>query len=176
MATVASGVVRGSRPGVVAAVRSRMPAGGSLPQEIWERRHGGIVVVLWAHVPAIVLFAVVQGEGLRHGLLEASAVVVLASAATLPQLSRMERTTAAALGLLTSSAVLVHLSGGVIEMHFHFFVMVGVVVLYQEWVPFLASVAYVVLHHAVIGSLDPESVFNHSAALNAPWKWAGIHG
>ena len=47
---------------------------------------------------------------------------------------------AAVLGLITSSAVIVHLSGGVVEAHFHFFVMVGVITLDQDWLPFgLAS-------------------------------------
>ena len=71
--------------------------------------------------------------------------------------------------------MLVHLSGGVIEMHFHFFVMVAVVALYQDWVPFLAAIGYVFVHHGLLGALDPESVFNHSPAANHPWKWAGIH-
>ena len=68
-----------------------------------------------------------------------------------------------------------HLSGGVIEMHFHFFVMVAVVALYQDWVCFLAAIAYVLVHHGILGAIDPSSVFNHYAALNHPWKWAAIH-
>jgi len=80
------------------------------------------------------------------------------------------------MGLLTCSAILVHLSGGYIEAHFHFFVMVAVVVLYQEWMPFLAAVAYVVLHHGIAGTLAPESVFNHPAAQAHPEQWAFIHG
>ena len=35
-----------------------------------------------------------------------------------------------------ASALLVHLSGGRIELHFHFFVMMSVIVLYQDWLPF----------------------------------------
>ena len=55
------------------------------------------------------------------------------------------------MGLLTASAVLVHLSDGVIEMHFHYFVMVGVITLYQDWRPFLVAIGYVVLQHGVAG-------------------------
>ena len=46
-----------------------------------------------------------------------------------------------ALGLVTASAVLVQISGGLIEMHFHFFVMVGILTLYQDWQPFLLAPA-----------------------------------
>jgi diguanylate cyclase (GGDEF)-like protein len=64
----------------------------------------------------------------------------------------------------------------VIEAHFHFFVMVGVITLYQDWLPFGLALGYVVVHHSVLGLLDPHGVFNHEAALRSPWKWALIHG
>ena len=60
-------------------------------------------------------------------------------------------------------------------MHFHFFVMVVVVSLYQDWLPFLAAVGYVFVHHGIFGALDPGSVFNHPAAISHPWKWAAVH-
>jgi PAS domain S-box-containing protein len=31
------------------------------------------------------------------------------------------------------------------------------------------------LHHGVVGVLWPQEVYNHAAAINAPWTWAGIH-
>jgi mannitol-specific phosphotransferase system IIBC component len=77
---------------------------------------------------------------------------------------------------MTSSAVLVHLSGGVIEAHFHFFAMVGIITLYQDWVPFGLAITFVAVHHGVASTIDRRSVYNHYAALNNPWKWAIIHG
>ncbi|MFO1533353.1 MAG: ATP-binding cassette domain-containing protein, partial [Thermoplasmatota archaeon] len=56
------------------------------------------------------------------------------------------------------------MSGGLIEFHFHFFVMVAVISLYQDWVPFLLTIAYVGLHHGIMGVLDPASVYNHADA------------
>jgi PAS domain S-box-containing protein len=82
----------------------------------------------------------------------------------------------ASLGLVTSSGFLVHLVGGYIEVHFHFFVMVIVIALYQDWVPFLAALGYVVLEHGVVGILAPTAVYNHPDAWENPWKWAIIHG
>jgi PAS domain S-box-containing protein len=78
--------------------------------------------------------------------------------------------------LITASALLVHLSGGVIEMHFHFFVMVALITLYEDWLPFLFAIGYVVLQHGVIGALDPTAVYDHPDAWANPWKWAAIHG
>jgi diguanylate cyclase (GGDEF)-like protein/PAS domain S-box-containing protein len=79
-------------------------------------------------------------------------------------------------GLLTCSALLVQLSGGLIEMHFHFFVMVGVITLYQDWWPFLIAIGYVVLQHGFAGIADPSAVYNHAEAVQHPWKWAAVHG
>ena len=76
---------------------------------------------------------------------------------------------------MSSSAILVHLSGGYIELHFHFFVMLAFLALYQDWIPYLLAIVYVAIHHGVVGVLWPEAVFNHVAAFNAPWTWAGIH-
>ena len=89
---------------------------------------------------------------------------------------RRARSAAAVLGLVTASAVTVHLSGGVVEAHFHFFVMVGVITLYQDWLPFGLALGYVVVHHTVLGVLAPNDVFNHPAAQRAPGKWPLIHG
>ena len=72
------------------------------------------------------------------------------------------------LGLITASAVIVHLSGGVVEAHLHFFVMAGVTTLYQDWLPFGLALAYVVVHHTVLGVLAPAQVFNHPAAQREP--------
>ena len=120
-----------------------LPQGGTLPPESWGRRHHGMLVLLWAHALVIPLFALARGYSLGHSLLESLVVPTTAVIAGAAGLSRRARTVAAAVGLLSSSAVLVHLSGGLIEMHFHFFVMVAVVSLYQDWLTFLVAVGYV---------------------------------
>jgi diguanylate cyclase (GGDEF)-like protein/PAS domain S-box-containing protein len=67
------------------------------------------------------------------------------------------------------------LSGGVIEAHFHFFVMLAVIALYHNWVPFLVAIGYVLVHHGLVGVIAPDSVYNHADAIAHPWKWAMIH-
>src|SRR5437867_4484996 len=153
-----------------------LPTGLSLPDEVWRGRHRGIVVLVWVHVAGIFAFGMLRGFGPLHMLFESGVIAVLAVVAGNRRLPRNSQMCAATLGLFTSSAVLVHLSGGLIEMHFHFFVMVAVVTLYQSWVPFLLAIGYVVLHHGVMGVLDPSSVYNHPEALLHPWRWAAVHG
>ena len=159
----------------LAKVRHILPKGQALPDRVWRTRHTGVIVLLWAHALVIPVYAVVRGFSPMHTVLETAVVPLSAALAMWPGTSRRVRTALASLGLLTCSAVLVHLSGGLIEMHFHFFVMVAVVALYQDWVPFLAAVGYVFVHHGLMGAIDPDSVFAHVAGRNDPWTWAGIH-
>ncbi len=161
---------------VLASLWALIPRGRGLPDDVWCRRHRAVLVLLWAHVVAISAFGMLQGFGAPHSLFEASTVAGAAFLASWDRLGRTARAGFASLGLLTSSAVLVHLSGGYVEFHFHFFVMVALMALYQHWVPFLLAVGYVVIHHGVVGVLDPASVYNHPAALAHPWRWAAIHG
>jgi diguanylate cyclase (GGDEF)-like protein/PAS domain S-box-containing protein len=147
-----------------------------LPDEVWAQRHRGILILLWLHVPALFVYAMVQGQPLEHSFFEASVVGAFAAVAITLRTNRRLSTVVASLGLLTSSAVLVHLSDGLIEMHFHYFVVVGVVALYQDWRPFLIAIGYVVLQHGVAGVIDPTIVYDHPGAIQHPWAYAGLHG
>ena len=153
-----------------------LPAGGTLPEDVWRSRHRGILFLLWFHVPALFVFGLARGKTLGHALLDVSVIAGLALLAQRTTDLRRASTVFASMGLMLSSAVLVHLSGGVIEAHFHFFVMVGVVVLYQDWLPFLVAIAFVVLHHGVMGVISPHDVYDHKSAWDHPWTWAAIHG
>jgi diguanylate cyclase (GGDEF)-like protein len=158
------------------AARAALPHGQLLTPEVWARRHRGIVLLLWLHVAALTGFGVARGKGLPHSLSEGAVVMVFALLAAQPAIGRRVRSAAAVLGLVTSSAILVHLSGGVIEAHFHFFVVIGVITLYQDWLPFGLALGYVVVHHGLLGTLRPTEVYNHPAAWQQPWRWALVHG
>jgi diguanylate cyclase (GGDEF)-like protein/PAS domain S-box-containing protein len=161
---------------VVGALRRWLPKGGALPDAVWAQRHRAILVLLWLHVPGLFLFSLARRQSVLHSLLESAGVAVFASIAVVVRRQRRLATVLTALGLLTSSAALVHMSGGLIEMHFHYFVMIGVVTLYQDWRPFLVAIGWVVFQHGVAGVLDPAGVYNHQAAIDHPWRWAGVHG
>ncbi|HUF75334.1 MAG TPA: ATP-binding protein [Longimicrobiales bacterium] len=152
-----------------------LPEGRLLPPALWRRRHRGILVLLWVQAAALVGFALVMGNGLVHSLLEGGVVALMALCATPKQLGRTIRALVASMGLVTCAGVLTHLSGGYIEMHFHFFVMLGVIALYQSWIPFLGAITYVAIHHGTMGVLYPQSVYNHPDAIANPWTWALIH-
>jgi diguanylate cyclase (GGDEF)-like protein len=152
-----------------------LPKGGGLPPDVWRKRHRSLLVLLWLHVGGIVVFGVLTHHGLAHLLGDSGLVAIFAMAASGSRPGRMFRSSMAAIGLVMTSAVLVHLSGGLIEMHFHFFVMVGIMTLYQDWLPFLCAIGFVLLHHTVLGALAPQTVYDHPDAVAHPFRWALIH-
>lgn len=153
-----------------------LPSGHRLSDERWLRRHRAILWVLWPHMPALWLLEFVSGRDSVHTTQEIALLALAASVATTARLPRPLRTAAAVLGLVGSSSMLVHVTGGLIESHFHFFAVVAFITLYQEWRPFALAFGYVVVHHGVMGSLRPEDVYNHQAALDRPVLWGLIHG
>jgi diguanylate cyclase len=146
-----------------------------LPAHLTQERHRTIVAVLWAHIPALALFGLLRGDSVVHTMLDTAPVVALAVLAGLGRLPLRWQMVAASVGLASCSALLVHLWDGRIEAHFHFFVMIGLLTLYQDWLPFLAAILFVALHHGVLGVLASSSVYDHSDAVANPWRWALIH-
>jgi PAS domain S-box-containing protein/diguanylate cyclase (GGDEF)-like protein len=160
---------------LLASIRYALPEGRTLPPAGWAQRHRTLLVLLWLHVIALPAFGIAQGYGVFHSLQEGMALAAIGTLASLVRSRRRLASAVVAVGLVSSSAVLVHLSGGVIEAHFHFFVVIVLLTLYEDWLPLLVAAAYVVLHHGLTGAIDPDSVYNHAGAIAHPWKWAAIH-
>jgi diguanylate cyclase (GGDEF)-like protein/PAS domain S-box-containing protein len=156
---------------IVAAI----PVGVKLAPQEWARRHRWIVALVWFHVPVIVVFGFARGNGLAHNAAEGIPVAACAVLAGQVEWNQRVRSVLAGLGLMLSSAVLVHLSGGLTVMHFHFFVMLGVISLYQDWLPFLLAIGFVAAHHGIVGYFRPHDVFDNPAAWRSPVKWAALH-
>jgi diguanylate cyclase (GGDEF)-like protein len=159
----------------LAAIRSSLPRGGTLPPEDWHQRHTALVVSVWLCVIVLVPYGVAEHYALWHTWAHVMSVVPLGVIAGMSRFTQKVRSAAASLALLTVCALLVHISGGLIEMHFSFFVVIVVLTLYEDWMPFLLAVGYVLIHHGVIGTLEPHQVFNRPDAWAHPWKWAAIH-
>src|SRR5689334_13387771 len=156
-------------------LRESLPSGRTLPPEVWQRRHHAMTVIVWLHAVGLAIYGLARGYPAWHVGVDVVPVITFAVAASVPYRSARFRACMVSLGLLTSSAVLVHQSGGSTEAHFHFFVMVTLLACYEEWLPYLLAILFVLFHHGVVGVLAPTSVYDHSTAVNDPWKWAGIH-
>ena len=159
----------------MAALRTWLPRGNTLDAEDFAQRHLLLRVVLAAHVPAVAVFTLFMGA---TPLGAAAAVVfpaVCVLAASLFGARRVQALFVTA-GLLWCSAALVHLSGGMVEAHFHFFIVVGLVALYQDWPPFLFAIGFSIISNGAAGFVDPGSVYDHPSGEAHPLAWALLEG
>ena len=154
-----------------------MPRGSSLTEDAWERRHRSIQALLWLMIACTVPYSLHVHRSIeRTGLMALPALAALAGAHVVR--SRDWRSTFVTFGLFASATTYVYLAGGVTEAHFIYFVLVGVISLYQDWRPFLLAIAYVLVDHLVLGLLVPSDIFaSHDGAMPAmaTLRLASIH-
>ncbi len=160
---------------VLGAIRTWLPQGSSLPPQMWVGRHRAMVVVLVIHIPIYLVWGLLKGFDPFHSLLDIAPLVVPAFFAVNASLSRRARELFAATGLLAASAVLIHLMDGATEAHFHFFIVVALLALYEEWHPYLLAFVFVLVHHVVMSAVVPHSVFNTPGGQADPFLWSAIH-
>jgi signal transduction histidine kinase len=152
-----------------------LPRGNTLDDRAWHKRHVFLQGVLLLHLPLLFAFGIYMGRSLAGTL---AALSIPAACLVLGRLIQQRRPASVLItaGLTYCSAVLVGFSGGSIEAHFHFFIMIGFIALYQDWVPFLWNVVFTVLSHGIGSVWRTNLIFNHPAGQASPWIWSGIHG
>jgi signal transduction histidine kinase len=160
---------------LTARIRHVLPRGVTLAEPSWRTRHHILVVILALHLPVLVLVGTLAGRPAADVMLEVAPLAIITGLG-LTKIGRIGRSLAVTLGLSGVSALLVHLTGGLVEAHFHYFLTLGLIALYQDWRPYLVAVAAVVLHHGIVGMLMPDSVFSPNSAITSPWLWALLHG
>ncbi|RYF03585.1 MAG: methyl-accepting chemotaxis protein, partial [Deltaproteobacteria bacterium] len=127
----------------------RLPGRLQLPEPVWRVRHRWVTSVLLLHLPVLAAWAV-----LNHAPISTLATLVVPTVLYLAARSGQHSggrlrpppalsSCAAAAGLMACSAFLVAVSGGYIEAHFHFFVMIPIVALYEDWAPFAVAAGIV---------------------------------
>jgi signal transduction histidine kinase len=160
---------------VVSRLLAYLPRGNTLDDKSWQRRHKLLQWVLLIHVPAMAALGAVLGVApliIGYTLIGPVVFLVLGYVLRTRRLASFATTG----GLVFCSIGLVVLTSGSIEAHFHFFIIIGFIALYQDWVPFLWNVAFTVLSHGLGTLWISNLIFNHPAAQAHPWLWSIIHG
>ncbi len=173
--SVVVNAVRRAWRGLLGRAAATLPAGAGLTYEEFQRRHRIILYLLFAQAAATLVFGLVRHVYPPVAILESLVIAALGAVAAVNALAPRFRAAIATLGLITTSAVIVQFSGGLVEAHFHFFVMLAVIFIYQDWVPFLLAILYVALDHGVVGALFPSYVYDEPVAAAHPWGFALIH-
>ena len=153
-----------------------LPRGYTLPEADWQRRHSLLMWILLAHVPMLALFGITLSNPWYDTVIAVTVPGVATLAGFLLRTRRRVASVAVTFGYVFCSWSLVALTGGTIEAHFHFFIIIGFIALYQDWVPFLFNVGFTVLSHGLGSAFQQSLIFNHSMGQANPWLWSLIHG
>jgi signal transduction histidine kinase len=154
---------------LLSRVRGTLPQGRSLPDHVWRGRHRAILLILWLHVLALGLLATLGRHG-WSGAYGVAVVAVSAALATVPWGGRRWRSAVATVGLLSASGVLVGMAGGAVELSFHFFVAIALIMLYQDGFPFLIAVGFVAVYGVATAALEAAGLVDPPATwTTSPW-------
>ena len=156
-------------------VVGHIPEGQTLTEQEWKGRHKAILNLLWLHVLGLAVLGLYRDFPPLQSLGESLLIAVIGFAASRVEIGRRAQSAVAGLGLITSAAVLVHFSGGYIEAHFYYFVMLVIIAMYEDWIPYLVAVIFIVVQHGLGGQLYPPAVYDHPQAISHPWVWSFIH-
>jgi PAS domain S-box-containing protein len=74
-----------------------------------------------------------------------------------------------AVGQMLTSALLIHVSGGRIEMHFHIFGSLAFLSFYREWRILVVATTIIAIDHFIRGIYFPASVFG--VLTTSHWRW-----
>jgi methyl-accepting chemotaxis protein len=165
-----------------------------LSNTAFAARHRVLRVILWLHLPVVTAVAVLTGHagigvpaaghaGHAGGQVPIEHVVMvwlfIAGALLCALLSgmgsRRTRAITVSFGLLLAASALVHGGGGMTDLHFHYFVVLALISLYQDWVAFALAIAIVALHHLGLGLIMPTLVFSSPEAQAHPFRYAMLH-
>jgi PAS domain S-box-containing protein len=138
-------------------------------------------LMIWqwvAGVAAAVLIAPLRWEGtqsqphihLLAALFLGGAVTAFPVFLALKQPGQIFTRHAIAVGQMLMSALLIHLTGGRIETHFHVFGSLAILAFYRDWRVLLSGTAVVYFDHLLRGFFWPRSVYGELTATNPIWR------
>ena len=152
----------------------------SLTQNDRLRTDFQMLVILLAHVPVVSLLVPI-GYGTMVFAIIASGLV---GALVLIGYAAMRGTRACSIlfgiCLMLFSAIMIQAQMGRIEMHFHIFSALALIIIYRDWVPVVAAAGTIAIHHLVLTALQlsdasfgqmPVMIFNYGCS----WPIAFLH-
>ena len=109
-------------------------------------RTGTSRAALLAHLPVLTGLGLLLHSG---GVLLWGQLGVMAGLAVVGRVasSQVGRASATGLGLMVGADVLVHVGGGLTDLHIWFYALLALVALYQNWTPFLIAVGFVAVKY-----------------------------
>lgn len=121
--------------------------------------------ILLAHIPAYMGVAAWFNTGIWTAFLVSGVLLAGPTVLFLGNRESMLTSVSLAASTMGMSALLIHLSKGMIEMHFHIFTGLAFLIVFGSIWPILAATLVIALHHVVFWAFLPSSVFNYEASF-----------
>ncbi|GHD49910.1 methyl-accepting chemotaxis protein [Marinobacter persicus] len=139
-----------------------------------------MLIILLAHVPVVGLL-VPWGYGTHTFAIVASLLVGVLMVAGYFTLRGTRACSALfAAGLMLFSAIMIQAQMGRIEMHFHIFSALALVIIYRDWLPVVVAAGVIAVHHLLLTGLQlaeaqvggmPVMIYNYGCS----WGIAFLH-
>lgn len=132
----------------------------------FTRAHRLLVVLLWAHVPALAAAGLLFGEPVTEVILTSLTLAAFALAGVAIRSPRLAAVTVT-LGLLAASGIFVHYADGSTTSHVHFFLAICAVSFYRHALTLGVGVGAVGVYHlaAAVGSGEMAGAASHTGAI-----------
>ncbi len=131
-------------------------------------------LVLLCHIPVSMILGSVFDTGIVFALVASMMIcslpIGLTYFSTSPKLTAISH----GMAMMFFSGLLIHLSKGMIESHFHIFVSLAVMIVFANPFVILAAAGTIAVHHVAFYFLLPKSVFNYQASFTILAAHAGF--
>lgn len=137
----------------------------NLERQYVQKMNFIMLCILTLHFPILVGLAYFLKTDIF--LTSALSIALLAGPALLFTLNKSSRVASMAMGvaLMGFSALLIHVTSGMIEMHFHIFVGLALLIIFANPWAIVAAAATIAVHHVGFWLFLPKSVFNYEASF-----------
>lgn len=120
---------------------------------------------LWLHLPLFYGMSVYLGKGFWPVALISVLTLMLPTWGLLRSWNSTWLSGLVGFSALTFSGLLIHLGGGMIEMHFHVFMSLALLLGYGLFTPLLVGAGTIAIHHISFFFFLPQSLFNYEASF-----------
>jgi methyl-accepting chemotaxis protein len=131
----------------------------------YEKVNFQFLVGLWLHIPICLLTAYLAKQSLALGVLMGFGIASGPTLLLLKDRGSLLTSIANAVALVSFSALLIYISGGMTELHFHIFAAFGVMIVLAQPLAILAALLFVVVHHVGFFFLLPSGLINYEASF-----------
>ena len=148
--------------------------GDGLLQAGYRRADRVLRNLLLAHL--VLIFALVPLRGtLREAILWGGGTVAIGWFVAWRWEGRLAARLTLAACMLTISALIIHQTGGMIEMHFHIFAILAFLLLYRDWRVPVAGAVVTAVHHVGFHALHATGVNLHIFQDHRGWGIVAVH-